>query len=122
MRLLHPRGSTLFPYTTLFRSGEQMFFNDRLILLTDEPTMPDITGWSLRDAIELASLLDLEIEHIGNGYVVTQSIKKGTSIKKGDYLGIELESPIDEKKQKSSNDDNEQETEDEDTSTVNNEP
>src|SRR5690625_2316116 len=102
--------------------GEQMFFNDRLILLTDEPTMPDITGWSLRDAIELASLLDLEIEHIGNGYVVTQSIKKGTSIKKGDYLGIELESPIDEKKQKSSNDDNEQETEDEDTSTVNNEP
>src|SRR5690625_6490416 len=65
MRLLHPRGSTLFPYTTLFRSGEQMFFNDRLILLTDEPTMPDITGWSLRDAIELASLLDLEIEHIG---------------------------------------------------------
>ena len=102
--------------------GEQMFFNDRLILLTDEPTMPDITGWSLRDAIELASLLDLEIEHIGNGYVMTQSIKKGTSIKKGDYLGIELESPIDEKKQKSSNDDNEQATEDEDTSMVNNEP
>lgn len=75
--------------------GQQMFLNDRLILLTDKPKMPDIKGWSLRDVLQFASLLELEIEHMGNGYIVTQSIKEGTPLKQNDYLGVELESPID---------------------------
>lgn len=70
--------------------GDNILFNNRLILVTDEPTMPDIKGWSLRDVLTLADLLDLHLEYIGHGFVDTQSIEVGTQLKSGDYLGIEL--------------------------------
>ena len=73
--------------------GQKVFNNDHIILLTDKPTMPNLKGWSLRDVHKLAELVGLQLESIGNGYVVTQSIKKDTKIKKDDYLGVELELP-----------------------------
>ncbi|WP_188454488.1 penicillin-binding protein [Virgibacillus oceani] len=78
--------------------GEELLPNDRILLLTDEPTMPAIIGWSLRDVLQLAELAQLDIETIGNGYAFSQSIKEGTAIKKGDYLGVELKPPEKEKK------------------------
>src|SRR5699024_1987805 len=73
--------------------GSQLLQNDRIILLTDKPAMPDTIGWSQRDILQLADLLQLKIEVIGDGYVVKQSIKKDKPVKKGDYLGVELAAP-----------------------------
>lgn len=70
--------------------GSQLLQNDRIILLTDKPAMPDIIGWSQRDVLQLADLLELKVEIMGSGYVVKQSIKKDKPIKKHDYLGVEL--------------------------------
>lgn len=72
---------------------EQVFPGERIIILTDQPTMPDISGWSMRDVLKLADVLELELETAGNGYVTAQSIDKGKSVKKGDTLRVELEPP-----------------------------
>src|SRR5699024_12053072 len=72
---------------------EQVFSGERIIILTDQPTMPDISGWSMRDVLKLADVLELELETAGNGYVTAQSIDKGKSVKKGDTLRVELEPP-----------------------------
>ncbi|GAB4072354.1 penicillin-binding protein 2B [Barrientosiimonas marina] len=73
--------------------GDKLVPGDRIILVTNEPKMPDIAGWSLRDISELADLLDLDFEPMGHGYVVKQSIAEGQDLTKGDYLGVELKPP-----------------------------
>lgn len=75
------------------QEGEKILPGERVILVTDNPVMPDVTGWSLRDIQQLAGLMELQIETFGNGYVVTQHIKEGTPLKEGDYLGVELAPP-----------------------------
>lgn len=79
---------------TNVEEGEEIFANEHVMLLTNQPTMPDITGWSMRNVVEFADLLELRIEVIGNGYVVKQQIEEGTPLKENDYLGVELEPPI----------------------------
>ncbi|MDQ0161631.1 penicillin-binding protein [Aeribacillus alveayuensis] len=65
--------------------------NEKILLKTDgQVTMPDITGWSLRDVWKLASILDLDLDYEGNGYVQTQSIKAGTKIKNKASLTVKL--------------------------------
>ncbi|TFJ94557.1 penicillin-binding protein [Lentibacillus salicampi] len=73
--------------------GDELLQGDRILLITDQPEMPDITGWSLRDVMQLADLTALEVEAIGNGYVVSQSIEKGKPLKKNDNLEVEFEQP-----------------------------
>jgi penicillin-binding protein 2B len=87
-------------------AGEEVIPGERIILLTDgEATMPDITGWSLRDIMKLAQLLQLQPSFKGYGYAVSQNIPIGANVKKGDYLIVELVSPeqverrIEERKQ-----------------------
>ena len=77
--------------------GEHVLTQDRLMLLTDKPAMPDIKGWSLREVHEFATLTGLRLETVGRGFVERQSIKKGKAIKKGDYLGAELIGPQEKK-------------------------
>lgn len=71
----------------------EMFTNDHVLLITDNPLMPDIEGWSLRDTLQLTHLMELKVETIGTGYVTHQSIKEGVPLKPEDYLGVELEPP-----------------------------
>jgi len=85
--------------------SEGVVLGKRILLKTDgEATMPDITGWSLRDAMELANLLNLQPSFKGHGYTIEQSIKPGTKVKEGDYLiaefavAREFETRIEEKK------------------------
>lgn len=73
--------------------GERVLSNERILLITDKPAMPDIIGWSLRDVMKFSSLLDLDIEVIGNGYVVKQHVEPGTYINEGDYLVVEFAKP-----------------------------
>ncbi|MDG5470198.1 penicillin-binding transpeptidase domain-containing protein [Jeotgalibacillus sp. ET6] len=54
---------------------------EKFILLTDgELTIPDVSGWSVRDVIKMASLAKLEINTAGSGYAQKQSIKPDTPI------------------------------------------
>ncbi|WP_040979936.1 penicillin-binding protein [Oceanobacillus jeddahense] len=93
-------------------AGERILPNEKVLLLTDEPTMPDLTGWSLREVMSFADMLDLQTERFGNGYVTSQSIEVGKPIQEGDYLGFELEIPSGESSDDSGDEDNE-ETEEE---------
>lgn len=70
--------------------GEKILPNEKVLLLTDEPTMPDLTGWSLREVMLFADMMQLQTESFGNGYVTSQSIEAGKPIQEGDYLGFEL--------------------------------
>ncbi|MFC7061302.1 penicillin-binding transpeptidase domain-containing protein [Halobacillus seohaensis] len=79
--------------TTLPGSGTEVFSDQRVILITDEPTMPNITGWSLRDVQKLAEHFSLEVETMGDGYVINQNIVQGTKLKPGGYLVVELSPP-----------------------------
>ncbi|RDW17930.1 penicillin-binding protein [Oceanobacillus chungangensis] len=75
------------------QEGDKVLPQERIMLVTDKPTMPNIIGWSVRDTLELAGLLKLQTEILGNGFAVTQNIKEGTPIKENDYLGIEFKIP-----------------------------
>ncbi|MEN2766544.1 penicillin-binding protein [Ornithinibacillus xuwenensis] len=81
--------------------GAEVLPNERILLVTDSPTMPDIIGWSLRDVLRLGDMLNLDTETIGNGYVVTQSIEIGREISESEYLGVELKTPMENVSQSS---------------------
>lgn len=85
------------------KKGDKLLPDDRLILVTENPVMPDIKGWSTRDVLQLADLLELKVETLGHGYAIKQSIKAGTSIKKGAYLGVEFKPPNASAKKKQEN-------------------
>jgi len=75
--------------------GDYILPNNHIMLVAENPEMPDISGWSRRDVLQLTELLELQIETFGNGFVATQNIDEGTPLKKGDYLGVEFTSPDD---------------------------
>lgn len=86
------------------QAGEYVVAPDRVLLQTDgDAIMPDLTGWSLRDVMKLAELLQLKPSFIGSGYVFRQNIAPGAVIKRNDYVIVELAKPsdIDEKQQAS---------------------
>ncbi|NUK29020.1 penicillin-binding protein [Parageobacillus sp. VR-IP] len=76
------------------RAGERIIAGERVMLKTEgEAVMPNIRGWSLRDVMKAAELLGLRTSTKGNGYVVSQNIRPGAIVKKGDYLIVELAEP-----------------------------
>ena len=70
--------------------GRSMLSTEKLILVTDQPKMPDLTGWSIRTVTEFVRLIDLDFESIGSGYVTKQSIKPDESIESDRYLFVEF--------------------------------
>ncbi|SEN63541.1 penicillin-binding protein 2B [Amphibacillus marinus] len=70
--------------------GEAVLSTQQLILVTNQPSMPDLSGWSLRNVIEFSNLLQLNLEVIGSGYLTEQSIEPGTVIDNGPYLLVEF--------------------------------
>ncbi|HAM82152.1 penicillin-binding protein [Ornithinibacillus bavariensis] len=80
--------------------GNKVLPNERVLLLTNDPTMPNIIGWSQRDVLKLGEMVGLKTEIIGNGYVTSQSIPEGTKLGENSYLGVELKTPIEVKKTK----------------------
>lgn len=79
--------------TTLPAPGTEVVDNQRVMIITDQPTMPDLTGYSVRDVHRLVKYFDLNIETMGSGFVKKQSIPAGSNIKEGGYLVVELEPP-----------------------------
>jgi len=64
--------------------------DNKIYLVTNynEIKMPDILKWSKKDFLVFADLIDLKYESEGNGYVYSQSIKKGTILTKEDVLEV----------------------------------
>lgn len=73
--------------------GSEFYPNQRVIVLTNQPTMPNVAGWSQRDVLTLANMLDMNVKVSGSGFVTKQSIKKGKKIKNDMTLTIELKVP-----------------------------
>ncbi|RTR32453.1 penicillin-binding protein [Robertmurraya yapensis] len=74
--------------------GQSLLEGEKVVVLTDgEITLPDMTGWSLRDVMKVANLANLELNVSGSGYVTKQNLQVGTALKDGDYLVIHLQKP-----------------------------
>ncbi|CAH0346887.1 penicillin-binding protein [Bacillus sp. CECT 9360] len=78
------------------KAGSVLLEGERVIIKTDgEMTVPDMHGWSLRDAMKVASLAKLDLNTAGSGYVSKQNLKPGSIVNEGDYCIIELKKPED---------------------------
>ena len=75
---------------TNIESGKEVLSTQKLILMTDQPKMPDLTGWSVRTVNEFAQLADLDFEMIGSGFANQQSIPPKESIESDRYLFVEF--------------------------------
>lgn len=74
--------------------GASILPEEKVVVKTKgEMYMPDLTGWSYRDVMKVANLLELKPNLIGNGFVESQNIKPGSEVKEGDYLVVELSLP-----------------------------
>ena len=64
----------------------------KVFIQTDNiDNLPDFTGWSRTEVNQYRTLLDLDIEFIGEGFVVDQSLEPGTEVGAGDTIQITLE-------------------------------
>ena len=63
-------------------SGTTVLSYDKVILVTNDTnkTLPNLVGWSKKDAINILKLVDVDYETEGSGYVTAQDIPEGTVI------------------------------------------
>ena len=75
--------------------GTNLINDDKVFLLTngDKITMPDLTGYSKIDVKAITSLLGLSLKEKGNGYAVSQSIKKGEVLSQEKVIEVEFKLP-----------------------------
>ncbi|KIL44790.1 penicillin-binding protein 2B [Jeotgalibacillus soli] len=67
--------------------GTSMMAGERLILLTDgELTMPDLSGWSVRDVMKVANIANLDLNITGSGYAERQNLQAGAVLSKSEQL------------------------------------
>ncbi len=75
-------------------AGEKLLQGEKAVLVTSEKwTMPDMSGWSVRDVMKITESVGLKLSYSGSGYVISQNIKAGSSIKEGQKLIVKLEHP-----------------------------
>ncbi|WP_423364508.1 penicillin-binding protein [Mycoplasma sp. P36-A1] len=74
------------PYTSVSN-------NQRIFVLSDSKKyqMIDLSGYAKSDVLKVAALLDIKVQFSGSGYVKSQSIVEGTTLKDKDVLKIKLE-------------------------------
>ena len=67
---------------------------EKILLLTDgKLTMPDFTGWSLRDVMKASSLMGVDLNTSGSGFVSSQKPKGGTVLKENQSIVIQFDDP-----------------------------
>ncbi|WLR52243.1 penicillin-binding protein [Bacillus tianshenii] len=80
-------------------ADSQMLKSEKVLLRTSgDATMPDMSGWSIRDVMKVAKLLELKPNVMGSGYVQKQNIRAGATVKQGDFLVVEMSRPNEPKK------------------------
>jgi len=76
------------------KAGTKVLEGEKVIIQTDgDLTIPDMTGWSLRDVLKVANFAGVKLNSKGSGYVSKQNIKAGASLRSGDYLIVDLMTP-----------------------------
>lgn len=71
--------------------GQKLSQGSKIYLLTaGEVQCPDMSGWSLEDLHQFSSLTGVKLNIKGSGTVKTQSLKKGTIVKAGKKITIQL--------------------------------
>ncbi|KRN94012.1 penicillin-binding transpeptidase domain-containing protein [Pediococcus stilesii] len=71
--------------------GTKVLVGQRILLNTGGTiTMPDLSGWSKNDVIKLTSMLNINVKYTGNGFVFDQSISKGSPIRSGTTMTVNL--------------------------------
>jgi penicillin-binding protein 2B len=79
------------------KEGSKVLEGEKIILKTNgKLTIPDLTGWSLRDSIKVANLAKLKLNPIGKGFVVKQNISPSTQINEGEFLILDFETPLEQ--------------------------
>jgi len=75
-------------------NGAELLPGEKVFLVTDgDLTLPDLTGYSLRDVMTIASLTNLKLNTTGSGYCIKQNISAGSVVVEGDQLVVHLKSP-----------------------------
>jgi penicillin-binding protein 2B len=75
--------------------GAVILGGEKVILKTSGKVIaPDMTEWSLRDVMKFAQAAGLKLNKAGSGYVTKQSIQPGSAVKEGEYLIVELRTPL----------------------------
>lgn len=80
---------------SLPKEQESAFPNKRIILKTNgDLSMPDVTGWTLRDVFSLVELVGMEFDYLGEGFVTQQNLAVGANISEESRLVVELKSQL----------------------------
>lgn len=77
-----------------------VYNSQKMIVLLEEPTIPDFIGWSQRDVHHFAEMANISIKTNGEGFVKKQSVKKGSVLEEGMTIELELEANKKKKKKK----------------------
>lgn len=77
-----------------FPSGNQKVLSNELVMLytnSNNIKMPDMTGWSSKQVTNFWTLTKIQVEMIGSGFVVEQSIPAGTTLDPDSIIEVNLE-------------------------------
>ena len=73
------------------KAGSQILPHSKVLLLTDgDITMPDMTGWTKEDVLAFEDLTNIQVSTKGNGFVTSQSVTKGQTLKNKDKIEVTL--------------------------------
>ena len=87
-------------------AGEPLIPGEKIMLITDgKLTMPDVTGWSLRDVLKLVSVTGIQFTYEGTGFVVEQNLEPKTVLTEESFLQVKLQPPLDHYRQQNGSDD-----------------
>ncbi|MDX6152386.1 penicillin-binding protein [Marinococcus sp. PL1-022] len=75
-------------------NSERLIVGEKVIILTNgQKSIPDVSGWSLREIQRLEALLEIDIDTSGSGYVSSQSVDPGTAVSAAGNMEVELVPP-----------------------------
>lgn len=78
-----------------YPKGEQKLVKGSFVFLktAGDSTLPDFTDWSLRNVLVFKTMSGLNIEVVGEGFAVSQSVSAGTVISDSAPIVVKLETP-----------------------------
>ncbi|MCJ7839547.1 penicillin-binding protein [Lederbergia sp. NSJ-179] len=73
---------------------ETLMIGEKVFIKTEGSlTLPNMTGWSKREVMNLAEMADIQLKAEGEGYLYHQSYKPGTVVKPGDTVVVQFQTP-----------------------------
>ncbi len=75
------------------REGTKVLASHKVLIMTDKPTIPDMTDWSERDVLALSNLLGIDIQVNGSGFVSDQSVEADSKVKDDMKIEVDLQVP-----------------------------